>query len=421
MSGTTGPRHPSPARPVDRRGAIRLAAAMGLSGLLLGIGMAGVVSMLARGFDDVTDAVRAGIDATCRDENVVLGVPGAWGQLETRSILLAPPGRLARSSSCDVEPQSWSFSESSWAVIDGWLANYGMSSDLREELERRAACDERGCRAFPEAGWVARIPGEVRAGLYPRLFIAGNDWVAESLRAGRGEFEARLAATTLSDPARAMVRRLSFLWDGEVVFTDVASVCVTLDAAGRAELMRFMHMEDALIVRLRVAEGQNVTRMEQYWSRGEFGRELTALLESLSRRPGGGRVDVINLLPPLPRVLLNTYPGRADDDRNCFWTALNFMATEPDDRLKDIEVIVQERYTRYEVVTDAPRLGDVYEFGSFEDALGHMAVHIADGIVFTKNGRSAARPWTLATLESVREQYASNEGAFVRRLRRIEP
>jgi hypothetical protein len=406
---------------MSRRAAVWLAAALGLSGGLVGVGLTGIVAALAKGDDHVPEAIRAGIEAPCRDKDVILGAPGPWGQLETRPILLAPPSRLTKSSSCHVDPSAWTFPEASWPLIDSWLAHAGMSSVLREELGRRVQCEEVGCIAYPEADWVLRVPAEVRTTLYPLLAALGNHWVVESLRTGREAFEARLATTTLPEAARARLRQLSFVWDGEVVFADIASVCAMLDAPGRAELMRFLHMEEALIVRLRVAEGQDVAPLVRYWSRGEFGRELAALLESLSRRPGGGRVDVINLLPPLPRVLLNTYPDRTDDNRNCFWSAMNFLATEPDDRLKETDVVTEERLTRYEVVTDAPRLGDVYEFGAFEEHVGHMAVHIADGIVFTKNGLNAARPWILATLDSVRKQYASNEGGFVRRLRRIDP
>ncbi len=407
--------------PVRRGKPIGLPILLGLSGLLMGAGLVGTIASLSNRFEVAQGVVRTGIDAPCRSKDATLGTAGPWGQLELRPILLAPPTRMSRSVNCPLEPTQWRLPASSWSAVDAWLTRHGLSQDMRKDLESRCKCSAEGCVVSPKAEWIVRITPPVRKVLYPALAGVGNLWVAESIRLQRKQIETRLALTTLPESAQTLVRDLSFTWDGETIFADPAPVCAMLDAAGRAEMMRFLHMEDALIVRLVVAEGQDVTQMVRYWSQGEFGWELGVLLESLARQPGGGKVDVINLLPPLPRVLLNTYPERVNDQRNCYWSAMNFMLQEPDERFLSPEAVGQERDLRYRVVNDAPRLGDVYEFGSIGGIVAHMAVHVADGVVFTKNGITAARPWILTTLESVRGEYASNEDGFVNRLRRIEP
>lgn len=404
-----------------RRAALFLAAALGLAGLMVGVGVAGLASVAAGHLAGLRAEARARRDAPCRDANVIVRKPGPWGQLEMRPIEIAPPRSLSRADQCIDEPPPWRLAGRTPDDAIRWMQGLGLPEALAGELLPRVRCDAEGCVAWPDAAWLTRLAPSVRTRLYPALVEAGNGWMLGAIRARPGVLEERLSRTTLSAATRDLVRRLLFPWDGEIVFIDQAAVCATLDAQERSEFVRYLHINHGLIVRLRVAEGQDVSGMVAYWVRGEFGRELESLLGSLARRPGGGTIDVLNLLPPMPRALLNTFPARIDDRRDCMWTGMNFLEVEPDDRFLDGASILEARNARYRVVTDAPRFGDLIEFVTEGRVVIHMAVHIADDIVFTKNGVSPAQPWVLATLEQVKDQYASTANTTVQRLRRVDP
>lgn len=404
-----------------RRTAILVAAALGLSGLMIGAGVAGLASVAAGRLAGVRSEIRARRDAPCRAANVTVRKPGPWGQLETRPIEIAPPRSLSRADQCIDQPPPWRLEGATPDEAIRWLESLGLPAAPAADLRSRVRCDEAGCVAWPEVAWLVGLAPDVRGRLYPALFEAGNDWMLGAIRARPGVLEARLGATSLSAATRDLVRRLLYSWDGETAFIDQAVVCAALDTQGRSEFVRYLHMDRGLIVRLRVAEGQDVSGMVAYWSRDEFGRELESLLGSLARRPGGGTIDILNLLPPVPRALLNTFPTRPDDRRDCMWTGMNFLAVEPDDRFLDGAYLSQVRNARYRVVDDAPRFGDLIEFVTRGRVVIHMAVHVADDIVFTKNGVNPAQPWILATLDQVKEQYASTADATIQRLRRIDP
>ncbi len=389
-----------------------------VAGCLVGVGSVGLI--LGRTGDDTQDEgrIQAMFDTSCRNKEIQVGKPGPWGQLEVRPIVLSPARQVSRASQCPVVPGTWVLPVSDVAAVDAWLAARGMSESLRAAGLSRVQCGNGYCGLVPELSWLRSIPGETRARVYADLDFQLNPWVNDGIRGRREVFEDNLAASTLPQETKDLVRQLLFFWDGDTVFIDSAAVCATLDTPGRIEMVRFLHMERGLIVRLRIQEGQDVSGIVRYWSRGEFGRELKGLLESLSRRPGGGSIDILNLLPPVPRTLLNTYSEFLDDPRDCHWSGMNFLEPTADDRFLAKEWIEQELSEHYVQVQTPPLLGDLYHFAMPSGLIGHTAVHIADDIVFTKNGASSAQPWVLARLGSVIEQYASLHGSQVIRMRR---
>lgn len=391
-----------------------------VAGCLMGVGAVGLVLSRPGDFDRVRGRIQSGFDTSCRSQDIEVGKPGPWGQLEVRPIILSLARQVGRAAQCPVVPGTWVFPVGDVAAVDAWLAERGMSESLRSAGLARVRCANGNCVLAPELSWLRAIPSETRSRVYAGMDFQANPWVNDGVRGRREMFEGNLAASSLTPETRDLVRQMLFTWDGETVFVDSAVVCATLDTPGRIEMVRFLHMERGLIVRLRIHEGQDVSGIVRYWSRGEFGRELRGLLESLSRRPGGGSIDILNLLPPVPRTLLNTYSDFLDDPRDCHWSGMNFLEPVADDRFLVKERIEQELAENFVQVQTPPLLGDLYHFVTPSGLSAHTAVHVAEDIVFTKNGTSSAQPWVLARLSSVTEQYASLDGARVVRMRRTD-
>ena len=63
-----------------------------------------------------------------------------------------------------------------------------------------------------------------------------------------------------------------------------------------------------MLVQLRVKPQTDVEALATYWGQGRRSKDVRPLLQSLVRVPGGATIDIVHLLPPLPRALLYTYP-----------------------------------------------------------------------------------------------------------------
>jgi hypothetical protein len=59
----------------------------------------------------------------------------------------------------------------------------------------------------------------------------------------------------------------------------------------------------------------------------------------------------------------------------------------------------------YFVVETAFQLGDIVAFLDEKGNLFHMAVHLADDLVFSKNGTSPVAPWTVTTIDRLKGYY----------------
>ena len=71
-----------------------------------------------------------------------------------------------------------------------------------------------------------------------------------------------------------------------------------------------------------------------------------------------------------------------------------------------MEQVLREKFVP---ATGEPRFGDIILLTLPDGSSIHSAVHIADGIVFTKNGPSLATPYVLSTMEDMLAFYPSSE------------
>ena len=134
------------------------------------------------------------------------------------------------------------------------------------------------------------------------------------------------------------------------------------------------------------------------------------MLQSIIDTEGTNMIDLVHLLPALPRKLLNTYPdpGAARDGilPDCHWTSLNFFNYNEHPYLLDPRLATTAVLERFNAVAPPYKFGDILFFLDIDhgDAF-HSCIYIADDIVFTKNGRNPLSPWVLMKVDQVRRIY----------------
>ena len=81
----------------------------------------------------------------------------------------------------------------------------------------------------------------------------------------------------------------------------------------------------------------------------------------------------------------------------------------PSDAFFDFEHTTKVIRTRFDQVAEAREFGDLIVLGSDAGEVVHMCVHIAEDIVFTKNGADIHQPWVLMRLSDVLAKYPASQ------------
>ena len=133
---------------------------------------------------------------------------------------------------------------------------------------------------------------------------------------------------------------------------------------------------------------------------------------------GVDELDVLHLLPPLPRKLLYTYPDidLAMDGRfpDCHWTSLNFFNYTAQSFFLNEKLATTAILERFDKVEPPYHFGDILMFMTENKEAVHSCTYIAADLVFTKNGRNIVIPWTLAHLKDIENLYAEADGRPMR-------
>ena len=157
----------------------------------------------------------------------------------------------------------------------------------------------------------------------------------------------------------------------------------------------------SVMCRVPIFRDSDLDKISNYWSlmTGLKAKDVKPLLEAEKMLPEGGSLSLIYLLPPLAREKLFTPPlpsdGKSSLQPDCHWSALNFFASSPDPRMLDNAFASRFIIDNYYQVAEPTLPGDLVLLLNSENKVVHSSVHLADDIVFTKNGFNYAQPWVL--------------------------
>lgn len=348
--------------------------------------------------------------------------PGPWGRLWYFDVLLAPSAEtLEQLPAPDPHPR-WVFAGLSRDQLLQAADTVAMPEPTRTALRALFAAtapDADGrITVEPPLDLVLAVPSGFRAAAFPHLVggLSVTDY-AQHIPFPKGfTVDEWFDSGSLPETVRQAILRLVYPAGDRVMLSDFGALYQLLDtrpeqlSAHRAALRM-----PALMVLLERPNPAEVPGIAAYWTYGRD-KSVRRLLESFAADPGQRFLDIVHLLSPVERELINTYfkPAGPDPVPSCFWTAFNFGADRPDDRFLVIpgiwteqrELAWQELAQKYDPIPAPTRLGDIIGYRrKGEAAFDHVCVFLADDLVFTKNGFTFSSPWVISRLAGLDEQY----------------
>jgi len=339
---------------------------------------------------------------------------GPWGRLEITPIIVSPPLEYVSDDwGREDKPDQWMFPGVSREELQAFLLAAGFTADQTARIVTSARPDPPtgGLVIMPDSELVRSLAPEVRGRLYTQLAKTRLNFDQMNSFRFFGDSAAWLNGSLISPATRRILEPL-FYRDGEFLhFADPELVRAQVkDPAELRRVAKTLLRQSTMLVRLSVGEESEVSGLVEYWGCGGRRTDLRPLLESMAGR-GSPSIDIAHLLPAFARNHLYRYPKptTADFDlpllANCLWTALNFFSIELDNRFLDVNVAVETLKRDYFVVKSGFQLGDVLSLTDENGHLFHVAVYIADGLVFPKNGTSPVSPWIIMPVERLKAYY----------------
>lgn len=347
-----------------------------------------------------------------------------WGRLVTTPLRLEKPAAMLPDLTEPLRPTRWHFPGRTREHTIAFLESCRLTP---QQLRALTTGDElvsgtNGCWITPPAETVLSLSRDSREAIYAELARSGENLAYQQ------PFRIRLAIgdtwfTRVGLPPQKvhLAQKLTYRRGNALCFADTEIAHRFLSGQEFKALVRALYSSDTLMLSLRVEPGDPVEDIAHYWSRGWQRSSTQALLRSLATA-GGGELDVAELLPPLPRTWLYTYPNAhaaADSVADCFSTSLNFFLQSHERNFLKPAVRDEAFREQYLVVPKAERFGDIIVFADARGITQHACVYVADDIVFTKNGAQNTHPWVFMRLESVRLLYSDSDEpqTYVFRLR----
>jgi hypothetical protein len=342
---------------------------------------------------------------------------GPWGHLSITPVTISPPLEYVPEDWGRNGAPEWAFPGVPPAQVPAALASLGVSADVIAGLSGhiRPAPEVAGAIVRPPVETVRALPPDVRARLYGELAKSlRNPDQAHSFRfIGRSTAD-WFDGSRISPETRRLIEPLVYDDGTFLHFADIEAIRPLLTTpAERQVLAKTLLRNSTVMIRLHVNAEDEIPALAEYWGRGGRRTDILPLLDSIATGTGPQEIDVAHLLPSFARSFLYRYPKITTGDMNrpllanCLWSALNFFEAVPDDRYLDVPYALEALRTRYYLVEHGFQLGDIVALVDDDGVLFHTAVYVAAGYVFTKNGTSAVAPWTLMTVDQLRQFYRS--------------
>lgn len=332
---------------------------------------------------------------------------GPWGSLQYYPVTLSFPKSLVGELRLYSDQTHWHFPEVDPGDIENLLNGIGFPPTVGDRswwkaLQAWHNDEQGGISFFPEQDLVEALSPETRSKLAAILRRSPvNQQYLEPFVIASGDAISWYQDCGLNHDTIELIDKLAYRRGASLVWSDVNLVSSRLDTLEqRRALVRATTKTRSLVLRIKVGGDSDLAAITEYWSEGSKRKAITPIFESIAGNPNVEYLDVVHLLPSVPRRLLYTYPQIQDSREfgtiDCHWTAFNFFRSQS--LLNNIRgnVMAEEIRERYkQIAFDEPlRFGDVIIFVDPKSGdLEHSVVYIAGDIVYTKNGESDASPW----------------------------
>jgi hypothetical protein len=356
--------------------------------------------------------------------------PGPWGKLSYHEAYLEAPAELLEYYPLPSTTTCWSIGLNEMEEFTTVLEDAGVSAAARTALldPSRIIRMNESISIFPSADFVLGLSPEARATIYVYLGKhLENEFIKNPVFFGRAGVAPWLKGANLSERIQSLVKQLAWKRGSAWVLSDLETLLGAAASNAEAkEIFRTCSRTRTLILDLTIDDPSSLASLTKYWTTHANQRVALPFLESLQEAAAQGPIhcDICHLFSPVARQMLYTYPnmslarnGRFPD---CHWTSLNFFNHAPRDYYLNTRLAADTVVNDYDKVSAPYAFGDVIFFLKDGGAI-HSCVHIADDIVFTKNGDNAVNPWMLAHLEEVSDVYAFDSGVTIQGYRKKDP
>lgn len=340
---------------------------------------------------------------------------GPWGKIQCYYFYLeAPDSLVSRAPTPDTQPR-WRVPEEELSNFETLISNTELANELVSPLFNPRAVIRRNGLAnlFPSTALIEALSEQERQRVYKTLAAYPlNEFYEFPIFFLGGDVDEWAKGSGLRPELVSAIRHLSYHRGDTLAFSDIPLLLGLASSNSEALFIKKkLTRTRTLIARLEVNAGTDVTGMLDYWSTGLNLRrkELEPLFQATANAPGIGHLDLLHLLPALPRKLLYTFPG--DDFTthirfpDCHWTTLNFFNFTAQEYYLDSHLASSAVLENFQQVAAPYRFGDVLMFINDKGNAFHSCIYLADDLVYTKNGANPLVPWTLLELKDLKRMY----------------
>lgn len=368
--------------------------------------------LIANYFRDSERVSNHSPDVSATDRPDALHVRGPWGNLMVETIYTEKPAHFIDVAPLQRSEEKWLFPNMDQAGARQWMLENGFSQEATEELVTAApAQDPHGIYLHPTQVWIAQLEPLLRKKIHGLLAKNPFNHFSENPYL----FSADVLQQIMSHPVmegrnRVLFEKLLYPKGTAMCLSDIGCLMFNVkDPNQCAELLKLLTRTKTILLKLELDRNSDIPALVNYWA-GPFNlKDFQPLLESLKRQNQTSRLDVIHLLPPVARQLAYTYPleDGVGEKRDCHWTSINFFEESKNDRYLDSNEIAKELQENYISADKPEKFGDIVMFTPNGNEVIHSCVYIAADMVFTKNGRGAHQPWTIAPLKDIVSIYGN--------------
>lgn len=355
--------------------------------------------------------------------------PGPWGKLLCAYVYLEAPESLIEEFPLPSLSPRWTFPSSFKPDLPRFLLNSGIPESVVAMLmdQKHLVDSDQFVHVLPPVEELEKISPETRVAIYTELAkYPENEYHASPVLIIGTSVEEWYRGSRLRPELVAKIKQLSYMRGGTTAFSDIPLLLnyAQSDSEARA-IFKACTRTRNLMIRLKLDKNSDAEEIIKYWGFGVGIRrkDLAPLIQSVIELDGVDDIGVAHLLPALARKLLYTYPGldmaKHGVMPDCHWTSLNFFNFEPHEYLLDARLATSQVLEQFVPVEAPYQFGDILFFldNTTGDAF-HSCVHLADNIVFTKNGRNILSPWVIMRLEDVKQVYLYKGNGRVQGFRR---
>lgn len=345
-----------------------------------------------------------------------------WGTLEYIPFSLEQPEAYLPDSSRRLATPKWFFEGYSQSQLLEFLNSTALTSAQKAALVNPAQWEitALGIYVSPARDVIRTLSGASRQQIYSILGQSDVNLAHRyPFRCRLGNFEQWFGASNLSHDKLDLVRSLTITNGQSLALVDMDILQDALTPEEFKAVFRSLYSEPSLLALVKVTAGEDVSKLIQYWGRNGRENVVAPILKSMAK--DGGSLSVSHLLPAFARLRLYTYTPPAEDSNgapeDCFWAAMNFFNEKPDPSLLNSRTARQRLKSDYVPIQGQKALGDLLVLLDKNERAIHVCVHIADEVVFTKNGTDHLEPFVLMKMGDVLAKYQMEGGLRVVSLR----